>query len=160
MGEGADSPLPFAGEVARRAGEGRGEGFRSGGCLCGDVRYRIALPPLWVAHCHCSTCRRAQGAGFVTWAGAADATFVLESGADCLSRFKSSAAATRSFCKRCGTPLFFQSTRWPGEIHVTLASLDSHDGIEPQAHVYWSDHAPWADWSGRDLPKTDPAESG
>ncbi len=45
-----------------------GEAERFGGCLCGVVRYRIALPPLWVAHCHCSICRRAQGAGFVTWA--------------------------------------------------------------------------------------------
>jgi len=103
-------------------------------------------------------CRRAQGAGFVTWVGAAEASFVLESGRDRLARFKSSAAATRSFCSRCGTPLFFQSTRWPGEIHVTLASLDSCDGIEPQAHVYWSSRAPWADWSAVDLPKMEPDE--
>jgi hypothetical protein len=31
-------------------------------CLCGAVRGRIARPSRWVAHCHCSVCRRAHGA--------------------------------------------------------------------------------------------------
>jgi hypothetical protein len=124
------------------------------------VRFRIGLPALWIAHCHCSMCRRAQGAGFVTWVGMAEPRFMLETGAEVLQRFQSSPAAARSFCGRCGTPLFFQSSRWPGEIHVTLASLDDSSGLEPQAHAYWSSHAEWADWSGRELPKVEPAERG
>jgi hypothetical protein len=124
------------------------------------VRFRIGLPALWVAHCHCSMCRRAQGAGFVTWVGVAEPRFVLDAGADVLGRFQSSPAATRSFCGRCGSPLFFQSSRWPGEIHVTLASLDDSGGLEPQAHAYWGSHAEWADWSGRELPKVEPEERG
>ena len=129
---------------------------RTGGCLCGGVRYRLDQPPLWVAHCHCAMCRRAQGAGFVTWAGFAEDAFGFLAGADQVSRYRSSEAAVRSFCSRCGTPLFFQSSRWPGEIHVTLASLDSSDGLEPQAHAYWSSHAPWLGWDGGDLPRVEP----
>jgi hypothetical protein len=132
----------------------------AGGCLCGAVRYSIGLPPLWVAHCHCSMCRRAQGAAFVTWVGAREAGFVLESGAEVLARYQSSAAATRSFCIRCGSPLFFQSSHWPGEVHVTLASLDSVAGLEPAAHAYWGSRAVWLAWDGGDLPKVDPEERG
>jgi hypothetical protein len=128
-------------------------GYVEGGCLCGAVRYSIALPPLWVAHCHCSMCRRAQGAGFVTWVGASETDFLLESGAEALARYQSSAAATRSSCSRCGSPLFFQSSHWPGEIHVTLASLDSAAGLEPAAHAYWSSRAGWIGWDGGELPK-------
>jgi len=128
------------------------ESTRCGSCFCGAVRYRIGLPPRWVAHCHCSMCRRAQGAAFVTWVGADEAKFVLESGADAVTRFKSSPAAVRSFCSRCGTPLFFQSTRWPGEVHVTMATLEYADGLEPQGHAYWADHVPWAHL-GDDLPR-------
>ena len=40
-----------------------------GHCLCGAVRFAAQLPSRWVAHCHCSRCQRAHGAGFVTWAG-------------------------------------------------------------------------------------------
>ena len=48
-----------------------------GSCLCGEVGFVAALPSKWVAHCHCSRCRRAHGAPFVTWAGfSADAVTV------------------------------------------------------------------------------------
>jgi hypothetical protein len=136
------------------------DGRVEGGCLCGAVRYGIGLPSLWVAHCHCSMCRRAQGAGFVTWVGASETGFVLQSGAEALARYQSSAAATRSFCRRCGSPLFFQSSHWPGEIHVTLASLDSAAGLEPTAHAYWSSRAGWIGWDGGALPKVEPVERG
>jgi hypothetical protein len=102
-------------------------------------------------------CRRAHGAGFVTWAGFAQDSFDLTEGADLLARYESSAAAVRSFCSRCGTPLFFQSRRWPGEVHVTLASLDSTAGLEPQAHAYWGSRAAWLGWDGGALPKVEPA---
>jgi hypothetical protein len=134
------------------------DGRVEGGCLCGVVRFSIGLPPLWVAHCHCSMCQRAQGAGFVTWVGASETGFVLQSGAEALARYPSSAAAVRSFCSRCGSPLFFQSSRWPGEIHVTLASLDSAAGLEPAAHAYWNSRAGWIHWDGGTLPKVEPGE--
>lgn len=134
-----------------------GAATRTGGCFCGAVRYRVGLPALWVAHCHCSMCRRAQGAAFVTWVGTAADRFAIESGGEVLQRFHSSPAATRSFCGRCGSPLFFQSSRWPGEMHVTLASLDDPAGLEPQAHAYWDSRAPWGEWHGQELVKVEPA---
>jgi hypothetical protein len=141
-----------------RATEAGGAEFRDGGCLCGAVRFRIGLPALWVAHCHCSMCRRAQGAGFVTWVGTDEKRFVVESGADILRRYQSSAEGSRSFCGRCGSPLFFQSSRWPGEVHVTLASLDDPSGLEPQAHAYWKSRASWIGWDGGALPTAEPDE--
>jgi hypothetical protein len=132
----------------------------TGGCLCGAVRLRAALPANWVAHCHCSMCRRAHGAGVVTWVGFPRAAVTIEGGGDVLVRFKSSAQATRGFCSRCGSTLLFESGHWPDEIHVTLANLDSADGLEPKMHAYWSSRAPWADWSGAQLPTVDPPDHG
>jgi hypothetical protein len=103
-------------------------------------------------------CRRAQGAAFVTWVGTAADRFVLESGAEVLQRFRSSPPAERSFCGRCGSPLFFQSSRWPGEMHVTLASLDDPAGLEPQAHAYWTSRAPWGHWDEGQLAVVEPGE--
>jgi hypothetical protein len=132
----------------------------NGGCLCGAVRFRAALPAKWVAHCHCSMCRRAHGAGFVTWAGFPAEALAIESGRDALHRYRSSAQATRSFCRHCGSMLFFESGNWPGEIHVALGSLDSADGLEPQAHAYWRNRAGWAIQDAAGLPTIDPPDQG
>src|SRR5690606_34943450 len=46
----------------------------SASCFCGAIRIDAELPSKWVAHCHCTMCRRAHGAAFVTWAGFDDAS--------------------------------------------------------------------------------------
>ena len=69
-----------------------------GACLCGAVTFRVALPPKWVAHCHCSMCRRAHGAGFVTWVGVDEPALTLLTSLT-LTSYASSPEATRSFWK-------------------------------------------------------------
>src|SRR3954465_11266273 len=36
-----------------------------GGCACGEVRYRLGSPPLFVHCCHCLNCQRQTGSAFV-----------------------------------------------------------------------------------------------
>ena len=40
-----------------------------GGCLCGEVRYRIDAQPLWTAYRHCATCRHNTGAPVTMFVG-------------------------------------------------------------------------------------------
>ena len=115
----------------------------SGSCLCGAVRFEIRLPTQWVAHCHCSMCRRAHGAGYVTWVGVDADRFGILAGEAGLRRYGSSPSAVRSFCGTCGSPLLFQSDRWAGEVHVTRASIAGPLDREPQAHAFFSDKANW-----------------
>jgi hypothetical protein len=123
-----------------------------GACLCGEVRFEVTLPSKWCAHCHCSMCRRAHGAAFVTWAGFSTDAFRIVAGAAALERYRSSAEAVRSFCRRCGSTLLFESTRWPGEVHVVVANLCGPLDRAPQAHVFFGDRAPWVTIAD-DLPK-------
>ena len=37
-----------------------------GSCLCGALRYEITGPFLEIVYCHCSRCRKQQGAPFAT----------------------------------------------------------------------------------------------
>lgn len=114
-----------------------------GGCLCGAVRFRIEGEPKWVGTCHCSRCRRAHGAGAVAWVGVETPRFAITQGVDVLSRFASSEQATRSFCSRCGSPMLFESTRWPGEMHVALGLVDPGHGLKPAVNAFFDDRAPW-----------------
>jgi hypothetical protein len=86
-------------------------------------------------------CRRAHGAAFVTWVGVARSAFRLLSGEPV--RYRSSEAATRSFCGKCGSTLFFESTRWADEVHLSLANVFGAVDRAPQAHVFFSDRVPW-----------------
>ena len=119
-----------------------------GSCLCGSVRFRIRFPTLWSAHCHCTLCRRAHGAGFVTWVGAHEDRFELLTDRT-LRWYGSSPDAERGFCTRCGSTLLFRSLQWPGEIHVTVANVNDPLDREPDKHVFTNTRVHWI----RDLPE-------
>jgi hypothetical protein len=124
----------------------------SGSCLCGAVSFEVTFPTLFCGHCHCTLCRRAHGAGYVTWFGVPRAQLRLESGDDLLTRYASSDHGTRSFCARCGSTLFFESTRHPDELHVVLANMHGPIDREPQLHVFFGDRPRWTSLDDR-LPR-------
>jgi hypothetical protein len=82
-------------------------------------------------------------APLVTWSGVPDGQLKITAGEQLLTRYASSADATRSFCSVCGSQLFFNSTRWPGETHIATASLLEGPDKRPTAHVFYSDRAEW-----------------
>lgn len=90
----------------------------------------------------------------MTWFGVKnEAQFELLAGPENLTSFASSPEAMRQFCRVCGSHLFFRSSRWPGEVHVTLASVtQGAELLTPRAHVFYSDHAVWID-NAETLPK-------
>ncbi len=117
------------------------DAVHEGGCLCGAVRYRVAGAPAWVAHCHCQSCRRATGAPMVTWVGFVRDRFEVTRGAP--ERFASSPGVARRFCAGCGTPLTYEAERFPGEVHVTVGSLDRPEDFPPAGHVWTSEQITW-----------------
>ncbi|WP_146907857.1 GFA family protein [Arenimonas daejeonensis] len=114
-----------------------------GSCLCGDLRFEAQLPSKWVAHCHCSMCRRAHGAPLVTWVGLKTENVRIVDPQSRLRWYASSPGAGRGFCDRCGTTLFFRSERWPGELHVVRSNFDGPLDREPQVHVSYDNHVSW-----------------
>jgi hypothetical protein len=114
-----------------------------GRCHCGRVRFVVRLPARFVAHCHCASFRRAHGAAFVTWAGFNSSQVVVTAGERELAAHESSPGTRRKFCRACGTKLFFEGRRWPGETHVVLAALDDPVNLQPQGHAFYEEHAAW-----------------
>jgi hypothetical protein len=112
-----------------------------GGCLCGKIRYRAAGQPYDITHCHCTLCRRASGAAFVTWFSVPARGFSFVRGAP--ARYASTPAALRTFCAACGTPLTFQLHSAPDEIDVTLCSLDDPNRLTPEDHTFVRNRLHW-----------------
>jgi hypothetical protein len=111
--------------------------------MCGRVRFVAAMPSRFCCHCHCESCRRSHSAGFVTWIGFPAPQVRVEAGAADLANYASSPGTTRSFCRVCGTKLFFASDKWPGETHVPLAAFDDPVDRAPERDVFLAEHAAW-----------------
>lgn len=99
----------------------------TGRCQCGAVRYRAAGTDNAVL-CHCRMCQRAVGGPFGWMVSTVELTIEGPAG-----WFRSSTAADRGFCPKCGTPLFFQLIG--GEkVWVTGGSLDDPSLAPPKTH--------------------------
>jgi len=119
----------------------------NGGCYCGAVRYQIARPPEWSAHCHCRSCQLALGGAFMTWAKVAAEDFEVTKGE--IKTFQKSPGITRGFCRDCGTTLTYaaqsdvEDQDWSADAWFTASTLDDPSIVEPKAHVFVSHQQPW-----------------
>jgi len=121
----------------------------NGGCLCGAVRYRCEPPARPPAYCHCTSCRRAAGAHVVAWFTVSTSSLTFTQSQPAI--YRSSAPVQRGFCPRCGTQLTYRNDQWPGEVDITVGSLDEPGRVPPTAHIWMEDAAPW-DCPGDGLP--------
>ena len=115
----------------------------TGSCLCGAVVFIASLPSKWCSHCHCSMCRKAHGAGYVTWLGFEQEQVTFTAGEQQLVWYESSPGAQRGFCSQCGSSMFFRSQRWAGELHIALGCISDAIDRQPQANVFFDEHVDW-----------------
>src|SRR3954470_10853477 len=106
----------------------------TGGCYCGKVRYTAAGSVLAQANCHCSNCRRAAGAQAVAWITVASAQFAFTAGQP--ERYRTDTGAFRTFCRDCGTSLTYENDSRPGEIDITVGSLEDPERFPPNKDVF------------------------
>lgn len=117
---------------------------RTGGCLCGAVRYEVAADPLAVICCHCTDCQKASGGPYatvvlvprpaVTIRGATKA-FTVEA--------ESGNTVTRRFCPECGTPLFSEISMNPDLFVVKQGTFDDRRGLGPSMNIWTASAQPW-----------------
>ena len=113
----------------------------TGGCLCDAIRYEFDGPPEWVVHCHCDSCRRQVSSPIATFVGVLKPNFRFTAGKP--QAYASSPGVSRSFCPQCGSPIAYETTRLPDEIHLFHGTLDDPGALAPTAHVFTADQLPW-----------------
>jgi len=106
---------------------------RTGGCLCGAVRYEAIGALRDVVVCHCRMCRKAHGHIGAYTASARDALRLVE--ARGLKWYRSSAQALRGFCSECGATLF-----WEGDgrdtMSIAAGTLDEPTGLATALQIH------------------------
>lgn len=125
----------------------------NGHCHCGRVRYRVMVDRFDdVGICHCEACRRSTGGTHVTWATVPDATFTWTG--EPPAEYRSSEHGRRFFCPHCGAQLSFQSRLFPGEVDITVTTLDQPEAVPPDHHTWVRSRLPWVHM-GDGLPQED-----
>jgi hypothetical protein len=116
----------------------------AGQCVCGEVRLEIDVPARWAWHDHSGASRHAQGCAYATYVGSWRSRFRVLRGSQSITRFEDAAAGTaRSFCTRCGTPLFYERARAPQMVNLPRAIFLERTGREPRYHMFLHERADW-----------------
>lgn len=113
-----------------------------GGCLCGEVRYRIKGALGALVYCHCAQCRKAQGVGFAANTPVETTEFELVAGNELLASYRSSTDKTRYFCANCGSAIY-SHVDGATSVRVRAGTLDEAVDIEPHAHIFTRSRANW-----------------
>ncbi len=115
-----------------------------GQCLCGAIKYEVDKIQPQMGHCHCSMCRKFNGAAFSTLGEADVKDFRWVEGEDQLKSYTASNGSVRQFCQNCGSSMTFAASEKPnGLIEFSLGTVDSDLDVRPDAHVYTGSKANW-----------------
>ncbi|NJN51015.1 MAG: GFA family protein [Gammaproteobacteria bacterium] len=125
----------------------------TGGCFCGEVRYRIDGALRNARACHCSRCRRAFSGPSSAYAELSPiSTLTWVTGEQKLKRYASNDGWALVFCSNCGSTL---CGLFGEAVHgVTLGCVDGDPGVAIERHIFVGSKAPW-DHIGGDAPQFD-----
>lgn len=130
----------------------------TGRCLCGHIRYRFSGAPLWVAHCHCESCRRQTSSAVATFVGVQKDQLTYTSATP--SSYRSSPGVERLFCPKCGAPIAYENAAsYPNETHLYLGTLDDPNAVRATQHVFVAEQLSWFEIDD-DLPRYATSASG
>ncbi len=116
--------------------------IRSGGCLCGAVRFDARNVPDTFGICHCPSCRRWTGSALFEVSIKSDD--ITWTGAEHIAMRQTSDWAERAWCRECGTVLYFRQTKedkWYGGTDVPLGLFDDPNGFT-LTHEIYTDQTP------------------
>ena len=112
-----------------------------GSCLCGGVRFEITGPPLWLAYCHCSRCRKSGGVANLSIRAE---HFRWVQGKELVVRYEPEPPyhLVRCFCRVCGAYLGEPDTN-PVGFPIAASALDDDPGVRAVFHEWVSDMPAW-----------------
>ncbi|MFD1329430.1 GFA family protein [Mycoplana ramosa] len=116
------------------------ETYRTGGCQCGAVRFRIQGQLGRRSICHCRMCQKQFG-GFFSALVTAPKDGV-EWTREQPSYFQSSVNIDRGFCRNCGTPMTY---RHPGGLEIAIGTFDDRSDLAPQVQVNHGARLAWVE---------------
>jgi hypothetical protein len=118
----------------------------SGGCTCGNVRYRLMSKPLFVHCCHCRWCQRETGASFALNAMIeAERVILLQGEPEVVVTPSNSGKGQKIMrCPICCIALWSNYAGAGDAVRfVRVGTLDDPDRLPPDIHIFTASKQPW-----------------
>ena len=117
----------------------------SGRCACNSIKYNCEEAPVGMGNCHCRDCQRTSGTSHTSILVVPSASIKISGST--LKRFESKADSDstvyRSFCSKCGSPLFAGNEKFTEFISIKAASLDDPGWFNPTIDSWISSSQLW-----------------
>lgn len=126
----------------------------SGRCTCGDVRFRLTGPPLFVHCCHCTWCQRESGSAFALNALIeADRVESLAEPPSLVETPSNSGLGQQIYrCSRCRVAVWSNYGGRGDKIRfVRVGTLEHPERLPPDIHIFASSKQQWINL-GEDVP--------
>ena len=117
-----------------------------GGCLCGEIRYRMTSKPLFVHCCHCTRCQRGTGSAFVLNAMIEANRVELLQGSPEVVPVTAPTGSVHSIsrCPTCEVAVWSTYAGAGDKIYfVRVGALDEPGSVPPDIHIFTSTKLPW-----------------
>ncbi|MEO6217999.1 MAG: GFA family protein [Sphingomonas sp.] len=118
----------------------------SGGCACGEVRYRLSSGPMFVHCCHCTSCQTETGSAFVINALIESDRVEAIKGAPepVLTPSESGKGQQIWRCPSCRVALWSNYGGAADRLRfVRVGTLDKPGDLPPDIHIYTRSKLPW-----------------
>ena len=87
----------------------------------------------------------AHGAAYATYVGSWRKRFRIMQGNSRIARYEDrETGTTRAFCKRCGTPLYYERKRSTAMVNIPRALFQGRTGRQPLYHAHLDELQDWA----------------
>ena len=113
-----------------------------GGCLCGQVRFRVKAPPQVTMACHCRGCQRMTASAFSLNLVIPAEAFELIQGEPEIGALH---GATRHlFCPHCKSWVLTQAQGMDAYVNVRAPMMDDTGWAAPFIETFTCEKLPWA----------------
>ena len=116
----------------------------TGGCACGQVRYKASGEPRFALICQCRACQLMTGAAHAPqFAHPLDHFEITGALSDWSRDSDADYAVRRHFCPTCGTPVYGMTARMADTAMVLAGTLDDPGAITPSMMVFQGERIAW-----------------
>jgi len=118
----------------------------SGGCACGEIRYRLRSAPMFVHCCHCTSCQTETGSAFVINALIeSDRVEAIKGAPEPVMTSSESGKGQQIWrCPSCRVALWSNYGGATDRLRfVRVGTLDTPGDLPPDIHIYTRSKLPW-----------------